>query len=87
MRLCSRLVPRSIVGAPVACGSRDIRDIVSACTVWFTFVFRTPTPRAVEDFIVKDLLALVGTHILWLPCIPHLYLDYITNLAICQVLF
>lgn len=39
----------------VACGSRDIRDIVSAYTVWFTFVFRTPTPRAVEDFIVKVL--------------------------------
>ena len=44
----------------VACGSRDIRDIVSACTVWFTFVFRTPTPRAVEDFIVKVLLASRG---------------------------
>ena len=55
VRLCSRLVPRSIVGAPVACGSRDIRDIVSACTVWFTFVFRTPTPRAVEDFVIKVL--------------------------------
>lgn len=55
MRLCSRLVPRSIVGVPLACGSRDIRNIVSACTVWLTFVFRTPTPRAVEDFIVEVL--------------------------------
>ena len=44
----------------MACGSRDIRDIVSACTVWFTFVFRTPTPRAVEDFIIKVLLASRG---------------------------
>lgn len=35
----------------------------------------------------KDLLALVGTHISWLPCPPLLYLDYITNLAICQDLF
>ena len=50
-------------------------------------IFRTPTPRAVEDFVSKDLLALVGTHLLWSPCIPHLYLDYITNLAICQDLF
>ena len=31
----------------MACGNRDIRNIVSACTVWFTFVFRTPIPRAV----------------------------------------
>lgn len=88
MRLCSRLVPRSIVGAPVACGSRDIRDIVSACTVWFTFIFRTPTPRAVEDFIVEVLRDSRGSTLaLGLPRIPHLYLDYITNLAICQDLF
>ena len=45
---------------PVACGNRDIRNIVSACTVWFTFIFRTPIPRAVEDFIVKVLLASRG---------------------------
>ena len=47
--------PFAVKRKEVACGSRDIRDIVSACTVWFTFVFRTPTPRAVEDFIVKGL--------------------------------
>ena len=87
MRLCSRLVPRSIVGAPVACGSRDIRDIVSACTVWFTFVFRTPTPRAVEDFIVKDLLDSRGSCLLASALLPSLCLNYITNLAACQDLF
>ena len=45
----------------VACGSRDIRDIFSACAVWFTFISRTPTPRAVEDFIVKGLPVPDGT--------------------------
>ena len=54
---------------------------------WFTFIYRKCEHLAVEDFVSKDLLALVGTHILWSPCIPHLYLDYITNLAICQDLF
>jgi hypothetical protein len=72
----------------VACGSRDIRDIVSACTVWFTFVFRTPTPRAVEDFIVEVLHDSRGSTLaLRLPRIPHLCLDYITLLVICQDLF
>jgi hypothetical protein len=72
----------------VACGSRDIRDIVSACTVWFTFVSRTPTPRAVEDFIVEVLHDSRGSTLaLRLPRIPHLYLDYITLLVICQDLF
>ena len=52
--------PFAVKRKEVACGSRDIRDIVSACTVWFTFLFRTPTPRAVEDFIVKVLLASRG---------------------------
>ena len=36
---------------------------------------------------VEDLLALVGTHILWSPHPPLLYLDYITLLVICQALF
>ena len=35
----------------------------------------------------KDLLALVGLATPLLPCIPHLYLDYITLLVICQALF
>ena len=72
----------------VACGNRDIRNIVSACTVWFTFVFRTPIPRAVEDFIVEVLHDSRGSTLaLRLPRIPHLYLDYITHLVICQALF
>ena len=54
----------------VACGSRDIRDIVSACTVWFTFVSRTPTPRAVEDFVIKDLHDSRGSCLRLLPCFP-----------------
>ena len=32
-----------------------ILDIVSACEVWFTFVFRAHEHRAVEDFVVKVL--------------------------------
>lgn len=64
-----------------------IPTLSSAWGLWFTFIYRTHEHHAVEDFISKDLLALVGTHILWSPCIPHLYLDYITNLAICQDLF
>ena len=39
----------------MACGNRHIHDMISACVVWFTFVFRTPIPHAVEDFIVKGL--------------------------------
>ena len=69
----------------MACGSRDIRDIVSACTVWFTFVFRTPTPRAVEDFIVEVLHDSRGSTLaLRLPRIPHLYPYCITTWAVCQ---
>ena len=62
--------PFAVKRKEVACGSRDIRDIVSACTVWFTFVFRTPTPRAVEDFIIKDLLDSRGSCLRLLPCFP-----------------
>ena len=40
-----------------------------------------------SDRWAKVLLALVGTHISWSPHPPLLYLDYITNLAICQDLF
>ena len=61
-----------------------IPNIISACGVWFTFIFRTQEHHAVEDFVSKDLLALVGTHILWLPCIPHLCLNYNTVEMVCQ---
>ena len=62
--------------------------MISACTVWFTFVFRTPIPRAVEDFIVEVLHDSRGSTLaLRLPRIPHLYLDYITLLVICQDFF
>ena len=61
-----------------------IPNIISACGVWFTFIFRTQEHHAVEDFVSKDLLALVGTHILWLPCIPHLCLNYNTIEMVCQ---
>ena len=72
----------------MACGSRDIRDIVSACTVWFTFVFRTPTPRAVEDFVVEVLHDSRGSTLaLRLPRIPHLYPYCITTRAVCQEVF
>jgi hypothetical protein len=44
--------------------------------------------RAVEDFVVEVLHDSRGSTLaLRLPRIPHLYLDYITNLAICQDLF
>lgn len=64
-----------------------IHDIVSACVVWFTFLYRTQEHHAVEDFIIKDLHDSHGSCLWLLPCIPHLYLDYITLLVICQALF
>lgn len=73
---------------PMACGNRHIHDMISACVVWFTLVFRTPIPHAVEDFVVEVLHDSRGSTLaLRLPRIPHLYLDYITNFAICQDLF
>jgi hypothetical protein len=60
----------------------------SACVVWFTLVFRTPIPRAVEDFIVEVLHDSRGSTLaLRLPRIPHLYPYYITNLSVCQGCF
>ena len=65
-----------------------ILDIVSACEVWFTFIFRKQEHLAVEDFVVEVLHDSHGSTLaLRLPRIPHLYLDYITLLVICQALF
>jgi hypothetical protein len=86
--------PQNIIGERfflshiwVACGNRDIRDMVSACTVWFTFVFRTPIPRAVEDFIVKVLHASHGACHSASALLPSLCLYYITSIVICQGVF
>ena len=54
---------------------------------WFTFISRKCEHLAVEDFIIKDLPDSRGSCLRLLPCIPHLYLDYITHLVICQALF
>ena len=64
-----------------------ILDILSACEVWFKFIFRTQEHRAVEDFVIKDLHDSRGSCLRLLPRIPHLYLDYITLLVICQAFF
>ena len=48
-----------------------IRNIFSACAVWFTFIFRTQEHRAVEDFIGKGLPTLVGLS-LW-DCLASLF--------------
>ena len=79
----------SVLSYKVACGSRDIRDIVSACTVWFTLDIPHPYTPCGRGLYRQGL-----TRLSWvlpsrwlLPCIPHLYLDYITFLVICQDLF
>ena len=54
---------------------------------WFTFIYRKCEHLAVEDFVIKDLHDSRGSRPRLLPCFPRLYLDYITNLAICQDLF
>ena len=54
---------------------------------WFTLISRKCEHLAVEDFIIKDLPDSRGSRSQLLPCFPHLYLDYITHLVICQALF
>ena len=44
--------------------------MISACTVWFTFVSRIPTPHAVEDFIVKGLSDSRGSCLLASALLP-----------------
>ena len=48
------------------------------------YTANTNTLRSVHW--VKDLLALVGTHLSWSPCPPLLYPYYITSLMTCQPL-
>ena len=71
----------------MACGNRDIRDMISACTVWFTFISRTPIPRAVEDFVVKVLRDSHGSCFLASALLPSLYPYYSTLLELCQEVF
>jgi hypothetical protein len=53
-----------------------------------TYIPHPRGDRAVEDFVVEVLHDSRGSTLaLRLPRIPHLYLDYITLLAICQDLF
>ena len=62
--------------------------MISACVVWFTLVFRTPIPHAVEDFIIEVLHDSRGSTLaLRLPRIPHLYPYYITIWVVCQGVF
>ena len=62
-------------------------NIVSGWGLWFTFIYRKQGHLAVEDFVSKDLLALVGTHISWSPHPPLLCFHYTTLCSICQALF
>jgi hypothetical protein len=64
-----------------------IRNIFSACAVWFTFISRTQEHRAVEDFISKGLLALVGVHSLVVALLPSLCFYYNILGEVCQALF
>ena len=77
------VLSRGILNFFSACGSRDIRDMISACTVWFTFVFRTPTPRAVGSWD-KGLTRSRGHPFSRSPCPPLLYPYCITTWAVCQ---
>ena len=66
--------------------SRHIPNIVSACGVWFTFVFRTPTHHAVGSW-GRGLTDSRGSFPLGLPCPPLLYPYCITTWEICQGVF
>ena len=86
MRLCSRLVPRSIVGVPVAfvsCVSSTFFQPARSGSHLYTA--NRNTLRSVHR--VEDLLALVGTHLSWSPHPPLLCFHYTTLCGICQALF
>ena len=84
MRLCSRLVPRSIVGAPVAfvsCVSSTLFQPARSGSHLYTANRNTLRSRTLSS---RSYPTLVGLATPLLPCFPHLHPYYNTRMGICQ---
>ena len=84
MRLCSRLVPRSIVGAPVAfvsCVSSTLFQPARSGSHLYSANRNTLRSRTLSS---RSYPTLVGLATPLLPCFPHLHPYYNTRMGICQ---